>query len=65
MKEKVLETIKDYKNSSNKDIIDALDLLNQDFEHTKKILIELSSHLDKVENTYNLLLKELKNRKNG
>ena len=45
MKEKVLETIKDYKNSSNKVIIDALDLLYQDFEHTKKILIELSNHL--------------------
>jgi hypothetical protein len=65
MKERVLETIKDYKNSSNKDITDALDLLNQDFEFTKKMLIEMSHHLDKVENTYNLLLKELKNRQNG
>jgi hypothetical protein len=35
-----------------------LDLLNQDFEYTKNTIITLSKHLDKVEFTYNQILKE-------
>jgi hypothetical protein len=62
MKEEVLEIIKDYKNRPNKDLIKALDLLSQDFDYTKNKLIELSSHLDKVEYTYNLILKEYDGR---
>jgi hypothetical protein len=58
MKQEVLEIIKEYKNRPNKDLIKALDLLTQDFEFTKKTIIELSKHLDKVEFTYNTLLKE-------
>lgn len=63
MKEEVLEIIKDYKNRPNKDLIKALDLLSQDFEYTKNKIIELSQHLDKVEYTYNTILKEYDDRK--
>ncbi len=62
MKEEVLEIIKDYKNRPNKDLIKALDLLAQDFEYTKNELLRLSKHLDKVEYTYNTLLKEYDGR---
>jgi hypothetical protein len=62
MKEEVLEIIKDYKNRPNKDLIKALDLLTQDFEYTKNKIIELTNHLDKVEYTYNTLLKEYDGR---
>jgi hypothetical protein len=65
MKEEVLEIIKDYKNRPNKDLIKALDLLTQDFEYTKNKIIELTNHLDKVEYTYNTLLKEYDGRKNN
>jgi hypothetical protein len=61
-KEKVLEIIKDYKNRPNKDLVKAMDLLTQDFEFTKNKLVELSKHLDKVEYTYNTLLKEYNER---
>lgn len=61
-KEKILEIIKDYKNRPNKDLIKAMDLLTQDFEFTKSKLVELSKHLDKVEYTYNTLLKEYNER---
>jgi hypothetical protein len=64
MKEEVLEIIKDYKNRSNKDLVKALDLLNQDFEYTKNTMVTLSTHLDKLEYTYNLILKEYNNRTN-
>lgn len=62
MKEEVLDIIKDYKNRSNKDLIMALDLLSQDFEYTKGKIIELTTHLDKVEYTYNTILKEYDGR---
>lgn len=65
MKEEVIEIIKDYKNRPNKDLIKALDLLTQDFEYTKNKVIELTKHLDKVEFTYNTLLKEYDARKNN
>ena len=58
MKEEVLEIIKDYKNKPNKDLLKALDLLTQDFDFTKKTIVDLSKHLDNLEYTYNTLLKE-------
>lgn len=64
MKEEVLEIIKDFKNRPNKDLVKALDLLNQDFEYTKNTMVNLSEHLDKLEYTYNLILKEYNNRTN-
>lgn len=62
MKEEVLEIIKDYKNKPNKDLLKALDLLTQDFDYTKKTLVDLSKHLDNLEYTYNTLLKEYNGR---
>lgn len=62
MKEEVLEIIQDYKNKSNKDLLKALDLLTQDFDFTKKTIIDLSKHLDNLEYTYNTLLKEYNGR---
>jgi hypothetical protein len=64
MKEEVLEIIKDFKNRPNKDLVKALDLLNQDFEYTKNTMVSLSTHLDKLEYTYNLILKEYNTRNN-
>lgn len=64
MKEEVLEIVKDYKNRSNKDLIKAMDLIIQDFDFCKKQMVELSVQLDKLENTYNTLLKEYDRRRN-
>jgi hypothetical protein len=63
--EKALEIINDYKSRTNKDLMFAMDKINEDFEFTKKQLIDLSYHLDKLEESYNLLLKEYKTRTNG
>jgi len=59
---KILEIIKSYKESSNKDLNLALQFIQKDFEHTKETLLKLSEHLDKLENTYNMLHKEFMNR---
>ena len=62
--DKALEIIKDYKSKSNKDLKFVMDLINEDFELTKKSLVKLSEHLDKLETTYNVILKEYQNRTN-
>ena len=60
--EKVVQIIKEYKSRPNKDLTIAMDFLKEDFDKTKESLLKLTNHLDKVENSYNLLLKEYQSR---
>jgi hypothetical protein len=60
--EKVVQIIKEYKSLPNKDLVYALDFLKEDFDRTKDNIINFTKHLDKVENSYNLILKEYQNR---
>jgi len=60
--EKVLKIVKDYKSHSNKDLTFAMDFIQEDFNLTKETLLRLSTHLDKLETTYNLILKEYEGR---
>ena len=62
--EKALEIINDYKSKSNKDLKFVMDLISEDFELTKNTLVKLTEHLDKLETTYNVILKEYQNRTN-
>lgn len=59
---KILEIVSDYKNSSNKDIELALEFISLEFSKTKENLLKLTDHLDKLEITYNTILKEYKKR---
>lgn len=61
---KAIEIINDYKSRSNKDLIFVMDLIKEDFEQTKTTLIKLTEHLDKLETTYDVILKEYNNRTN-
>ena len=61
---KIEEIVKDYKNKSNKDLTKALDFMNNELNVTKEKLLMLSNYLDKIETTYNTLLKE-HNKRNG
>jgi hypothetical protein len=60
--EKVSRIIKEYKSSSNKDLIFAMDFIQEDFKFTKERLLELTNHLDKLETVYNKVLNEYQNR---
>jgi serine/threonine protein phosphatase PrpC len=60
--QQVVEIIKEHKVRPNKDLIKAMDLITQDFEYTKNTVINLTKHLDKLENTYNQILKEYNSR---
>jgi hypothetical protein len=59
---KVIEIIKDYKSRSNKDLVLVLEFVKKDYELTKESLLKLTEHLDKLEITYNTILKEYESR---
>ena len=63
--EKIAEIVKDYKNKSNKDLTKVLEFLNGEFNQTKSKLLMLSNYLDKIETTYNTILKEQNSRNGG
>jgi len=56
--EKLNSIITEIKSSGNQELIQALDFLSEDFEETKQMIINLSQHLDNVENLYNKVLYE-------
>jgi hypothetical protein len=41
-----------------------MDFIQEDFKLTKETIIKLTEHLDKVEVTYNTILKEYQKRTN-
>ena len=66
MEEKrVLEILKNYKNSSNKELTQVMDFLNEDFQKTKDLLVKLTYHLDTTEDAYNKVFDEYKKRVNN
>ena len=65
MDENLIDIIKNYKDKSNKDLTFAMEKLSDEFEATKKLLFNLSTHLDKLEKNYMNLLNEYKKRNNG
>jgi hypothetical protein len=61
-KEKVLNIVTDVENKSNKDLQDALIFLTEEFEKSKNLAIELTRHMDSVEDIYNKVNDEIKKR---
>jgi hypothetical protein len=62
--QKTMEVVNDPKLCSNSDLIFAMDVIQKDFESVKETLIKLTHHLDSLENTYDLVLKEYNTRTN-
>ena len=61
-RDKINNIVNNLNDSSNNEIIYALDFLNVDFEQTKDAIVRMTKHLDTVEVVYDKLLKELENR---
>ena len=61
----VLEVLSDYKNCSNKQIVDVMDFLQNDFQKTKDLIVKLTKHLDVTEQSYNKVFDEYKKRLNN
>ena len=60
--QKLIEITNDVENKSNKDLVIVADELSEEFEKTKELIIDLTRHLDGVENLYNKVNKEIEKR---
>jgi len=56
------ELVKKYKDEPNKTILIEMAKLKEEFDKTKTLVINLTTHLDSVEGRYNLLNNEMKKR---
>jgi len=63
--ESLKKIIEEYESRPNKDLIKVMDYINDEFEKTKKDLINKTYYLDNLEITYNKILKEYQKRQNG
>ena len=60
--DKILEIYKDVENKSNKDLFYSLEILSEEFEKTKTLIVDLTRHLDIVEDMYNKINNEIGKR---
>ena len=60
--QKLIEIANDVENKSNKDLMIVADELNEEFEKTKELIIDLTRHLDGVESLYKKVIKEIEKR---
>ena len=61
-KEKIIDIYKDSENTPNKLLIESRDILFDEFEETKSIIIDLTRHLDSIETMYEKINNEIKKR---
>lgn len=61
-KQKIKEILDNFKDSSNKDLVSALDFLSKEHESVKTTIIKLTYYFDEVDKSYNKILEEYKKR---
>ncbi len=61
-KDKIIEVVSDVKNKSNKDLFVVVNDLYDEFEKTKKAVIDLTRHMETVEEMYNKVNDEIEKR---
>ncbi len=61
-KNKIIEITNDVQNKSNKDLFEVQEVLYNEHEKTKSLIIDLTRHLEIIENSYDKVDKELKKR---
>lgn len=59
---KIIEIVSDVENKPNKDLLGAEVILFEEFEKTKSLIIELTEHLEKIEESYLTISKEIQKR---
>jgi hypothetical protein len=61
-KDKIIEIVKNVKDKSNKDLTESREVLADEYEKTKTLIVDLTRHLEIVENYYNVVNNEVGNR---
>jgi hypothetical protein len=55
-RDRVNNIVKEISDSTNNELLFALNFLNEDYEKTKDMIINLTKHLDSIEIVYNKVL---------
>ena len=61
-KERITEIVKNVKDIPNKDLIESRDALMLEFNKTKELIIDLTRHLEAVEQSYETINAEIGKR---
>ena len=61
-REELIKIISNYRKSSNSDLENVRKILKDDFDGTKKDVIELNYYLDNIKSQYDKINEELKKR---
>jgi hypothetical protein len=61
-KDKIIEIVQNVKDKSNKDLIESRNVLADEYEKTKTLIVDLTRHLEIVEDYYNTVNNEVGNR---
>ena len=61
-RDKIINIANNSENSSNKDLVEVRDFLIEEYTKTKEIIIDLTKHLDGVEELYDKVNNELEKR---
>lgn len=61
-KDKINNIIENVTDKPNKDLLECRDILADEFEKTKMLIIDLTRHLDVVEKSYNIINDEIGKR---
>lgn len=61
-KDKIIEIVQNVKDKSNKDLIESRNVLSDEYEKTKTLIVDLTRHLEIVEEYYNTVNNEVGNR---
>ncbi len=61
-KKKIIEVLNDVENKSNKDILESIKSLEEEFDKTKELIINLTRHLETVHSLHSKASDELTKR---
>jgi hypothetical protein len=61
-KERIISIAKDAENQPNKDLVDTRDFLIEEFNKTKTMIVDLTRHIETIEDLYNKVNDELGKR---
>lgn len=60
--DKLKNIIENFEHKSNKDLLTVKEELEMEYEKTKKLIIDLTYHMESIENMYQIINKELVKR---
>lgn len=61
-KDKIMEVVQNVKERPNKDLLESRNTLLEEYTKTKELIIELTRHMEVVEEYYEVINKEISNR---